>query len=84
MHRPPTTFQVNASAIRELRKAAGLETSELAERAGISRRYLSHLENGTRQHMKPGPYARLRLALGVAEDDLLTPPEVPPPKEIRT
>ncbi|MFE7395671.1 helix-turn-helix domain-containing protein [Streptomyces sp. NPDC057557] len=81
MHQPPTTFQVNGAAIREIRKAAGVETSQLAERAGISRRYLSHLENGTRSHMRPGPFARLRQALGAAEYDLLAPPEVPPPKE---
>lgn len=81
MHRPPPTFQVNGAAIREIRKAAGVETSELAERAGISRRYLSHLENGTRSRMRPGPYTRLRQALDVDETDLLTPPEVPPPKE---
>jgi transcriptional regulator with XRE-family HTH domain len=81
MPNPPTTYLVDAAAIREKRKSAGLATSELAERAGISRRYLSHLENGTRAHMTPAPYKRLRLALGVAEDDLLTPPEVRPPKE---
>ncbi|MFF2184630.1 helix-turn-helix domain-containing protein [Streptomyces sp. NPDC058155] len=81
MHQPPTTFQVNGAAIREIRKAAGVETSELAERAGISRRYLSHLENGTRSQMRPGPYARLRRALGAADSDLLTPPEARPPKE---
>ncbi|MGW7350884.1 helix-turn-helix domain-containing protein [Streptomyces sp. NPDC054784] len=76
MHNTPTTFQVNGSAIRERRKQLGLETRELAERAGISRRYLSHLENGYRDRMRPGRYVALRAALDVDSGDpqLLAPP----------
>jgi transcriptional regulator with XRE-family HTH domain len=81
MHRTPTTFQVDGAAIREKRKTAGVETSELAERAGISRRYLSHLETGTRSQMRPGPFTRLCRALGAAENELLAPRQDPPPKE---
>ncbi|WP_267882012.1 helix-turn-helix domain-containing protein [Streptomyces sp. NRRL F-6674] len=47
----------------------------MAERAGISRRYLSHLENGTRSRMRPAAYARLRQALGAAENELLASKE---------
>ena len=79
MHQPPTTFSVNGQAIRELRKAAGVETSQMAELARISRRYLSHLENGTRTRMRPAPYARLRTALGAHDTQLLAPPKTPPP-----
>ncbi|KOT94538.1 hypothetical protein ADK70_12785 [Streptomyces rimosus subsp. pseudoverticillatus] len=75
MHRPPPTYRVNGAAIRERRMAAGLETAELAERAGISRRYLNHLETGYRKHMRPGRYAALRTALGLPPGDkrLLAP-----------
>ncbi|MFD7660997.1 helix-turn-helix domain-containing protein [Streptomyces sp. NPDC059788] len=69
MHRPLPTFRVNGAAIRTIRMSAGLSTSETAERAGISRRYLNHLENGYRDRMRPGRYAALRTALGLNPDD---------------
>lgn len=81
MHQPPTTYTVNGPKVRELRMEAGLEVAELAEKAGISRRYLSHIENGTRTRMRPKRYQRLRKALGANEEALLAPPETPPPKE---
>ena len=83
MHRPHPTFQVNGSAIRKSRMQAGLETSELADRAGISRRYLAHLENGTRTRMRPARYAALRTALNATDADLLAPTEdtPEPPRE---
>ncbi|MGW7087620.1 helix-turn-helix domain-containing protein [Streptomyces sp. NPDC054871] len=81
MHQPPTTYTVNGRKVRELRMAAGVELADLAEAAGISRRYLSHIENGTRKHPRPGPYQRLRKALGANEEELLAPPETPPQKE---
>ncbi|MFZ3473161.1 helix-turn-helix domain-containing protein [Streptomyces sp. 4.24] len=68
MEQPPT-FQVNGAAIRKSRMQAGRETAEVAKAAGISPRYLNHLENGYRQHMRPKPYAGLRTALGLADDD---------------
>ena len=76
MHRPQSTFQVNGSAIRERRMRLELETAELAKRAGISRRYLNHLENGYRTRMRPGRYAALRAALDIDAGDtqLLAPP----------
>ncbi|MEW2578422.1 helix-turn-helix transcriptional regulator [Streptomyces syringium] len=71
MHHPPTTFEVNGAAIRKLRMRAGVEMSELAERAGISRRYLNHLELGSRHRMRPGFYTALRDALNATDEDLL-------------
>ncbi|NUL13265.1 helix-turn-helix domain-containing protein [Streptomyces lunaelactis] len=74
MHQPPT-IEVDGDAIREERMQAGLEISELAERAGISRRYLSHLENGTRTRMRPRRYVALRTALNTTDECLrLAPP----------
>lgn len=77
MHEPRPTFQVRGAAIREKRMQAGLETSELAERAGISTRYLNHLENGTRTCMRPRRYVDLRTALdsavGATDEELLAP-----------
>lgn len=61
--------------------AAGVEINEMAARAGISPRYLSHLETGSRRHPKPGPYTRLRNALNATDEELLAPHEEPPPKE---
>lgn len=82
MEQPPPTFQVKGAEIRKLRMQAGLSTAELAEKALISRRYLNHLENGYRTRMRPGPYARLRTALGLqaGSTTLLAPPEDPPEK----
>ena len=83
MEQPPPTYQVKGAEIRELRKQAGLSTAELAEKALISRRYLNHLENGYRTRMRPGPYQRLRTALGLPADSsqlLRIPPQDPPEK----
>lgn len=82
MEQPPPTFQVKGAEIRKLRMQAGLSTEELAKAAQISRRYLNHLENGYRTRMRPGPYQRLRTALGLPADStrLLDPPEDPPQK----
>ncbi|WP_394436170.1 helix-turn-helix domain-containing protein [Streptomyces sp. SGAir0957] len=83
MEQPPPTHTVNGAEIRKLRMQAGLSTAELAEKARISRRYLSHLENGYRTRMRPDTYARLRTALGLPADSqrlLLNPQEEPPEK----
>jgi transcriptional regulator with XRE-family HTH domain len=78
MQQPPTTYPVNGQRVRELRMEAGLELAELAETAGISRRYLSHIENGTRTRMRPARYQRLRQALGATTTQILAPPDTPP------
>ncbi|MER7953901.1 helix-turn-helix transcriptional regulator [Streptomyces sp. NPDC096030] len=80
MHQPPTT-QVDGADLRRRRMAAGVEISELAAAAGISRRYLSHLETGTRSRMRPAPHKRLFAALEAAEQAPLTPHEGPNKKE---
>jgi transcriptional regulator with XRE-family HTH domain len=82
MEQPPPTFQVKGAEIRKLRMQAGLSTAELARHAGISRRYLNHLENGYRTRMRPGPYQRLRTAFGLPADSqqLIEPPQDPPEK----
>lgn len=64
------TFEVDGDAIREARMQAGMTRKELAQAVGISRRYICHLENGTRRHMTPAPYIALRAALN-ATDELL-------------
>lgn len=74
MHQPPT-FEVDGDAIREERMQAGLTQTELARQAGISPRYVCHLENGTRRHMGPKAYLRLRDALRAPDTRLRrTPP----------
>jgi transcriptional regulator with XRE-family HTH domain len=83
MEQPPPTYQVKGAEIRKLRMQAGLSTAEMARRAQISRRYLGHLETGYRTRMRPGPYQRLRTALGLPADSqqiLRTPPQDPPEK----
>lgn len=83
MEQPPPTYQVKGAEIRKLRMQAGLSTDEMARRALISRRYLGHLETGYRTRMRPGPYQRLRKALGLPADSeqiLQTPPQNPPEK----
>lgn len=82
MHRPQPFFEVDGDAIRQKRMERGLETEELATAAGISRRYLNHLENGTRRRMRPSRYADLKAALGADETELLlAPPSTDSPKE---
>lgn len=74
MHQP-TTFEVDGDAIREERMQAGLTQVELARRAGISQRYVSHLETGTRKDMRPKTYQRLREVLNATDERLRrTPP----------
>lgn len=83
MHQP-LTFEVDGDAIRKERMQAGMSRAELAAAVGVSHRYVAHLENGTRRHMSPGPYQRLRKALKANDERLqLQPPrptEDPPPE----
>jgi transcriptional regulator with XRE-family HTH domain len=71
MSKPPATYQVDGAAIRTRRKALGLSQAECARRAGITRAYLSQLETGARQDMRPPTYARLRSALKSKRSDRL-------------
>jgi transcriptional regulator with XRE-family HTH domain len=83
MHQP-TTFEVDGDAIREERTRAGLSRAELAERVGVTPRYVAHLENGTRRHMRRPPYLALRTALKASDERLRRQPprptEDPPPE----
>lgn len=79
MHQPQT-FEVDGDAIREERMQAGLTRIELARQAGISRRFLCHLENGTRDRMSPPRYVALRTALNATDARLLAPPRPIPPE----
>ncbi|MGQ5576698.1 helix-turn-helix domain-containing protein [Streptomyces sp. ECR3.8] len=85
MHQPQT-YEVDGDAIREERMQAGLTQTELAEQAGISQRFVSHLETGTRKRMKPKTYRRLREALQVPDSRIRRMPprpteDKPPPHE---
>lgn len=75
MHQPPTTFQVDGAAIRTKRMQAGLEARQLADTVGITASYLRKLETGTRKHLRPGKYIRLRAALDATDSELLAPTE---------
>jgi len=55
--------------IRELREAAGMTQGELAGRAGVSRPYLSNVENGAAEPTVKKAAAIAR-ALGVTVDEL--------------
>lgn len=81
MHQP-LTYEVNGDAIREERMQAGMSRTELAHLAGISPRYVAHLENGTRRHMGPASFKRLRDALNTPPDRIQKhrPTRQPPPE----
>jgi transcriptional regulator with XRE-family HTH domain len=79
MHQPQT-FVVDGDAIREERMQAGLTRTELARRAGVTRRYICHLENGTRTQPSPPVYIALRQALNATDSRLLAPPRPSPPE----
>lgn len=80
MHQP-LTYEVDGDAIRKERMQAGMTRAQLATEAGISRRYLCHLENGTRRHMTPPPYHALRSALGSTDERLAPRPTRTTPRE---
>lgn len=63
--------------IKRYRLAAGLLASELATQAGISRGYLSTLENGGKDSPSAKILSRIATVLGVSVQDLLD--EQPPP-----
>jgi putative transcriptional regulator len=72
-----------ATRLKELREAAGLSQKELAKRAGVSQRAVSHWEQDLHE---PGILIApaLAKALGVELDDLFTEPaEIPEPRRGR-
>jgi transcriptional regulator with XRE-family HTH domain len=62
----------------------GQATAAHASQAGISRSYLTQLEIGIRERMRPPAYTALRTALGLAPDDeqLLAKSEGRKPDEV--
>jgi transcriptional regulator with XRE-family HTH domain len=65
-----------AGRLRELREAAGLTQQQLAERAGMAWRTVTHLEGGDRKPTWETVVA-LCVALGVGSDEFLKPPAAP-------
>ena len=57
--------------IYEARKKRKMTQSDLAEQAGISNTYLSHIENGSK-NMSMDTFIDIANALGVTADELLT------------
>lgn len=62
-----TTVDVNGSALREIRIRTGLNLSEFADMAGLTRSYLGKIERGIRTRVSPAAYARLLEALGIRD-----------------
>jgi len=71
--------------VRRFRTDRGLSPSELAAKAGVSKSYLSELENGTGRAQRPSADVLYRLgkALGVAMSDLLGRPVIIEPTRER-
>lgn len=69
----PTPVEDSAlgERIKELREAAGLTHAEVAERAGISRSYVTRLEAGKVGLPSRGVLPRLAEALDTTREDLL-------------
>ncbi|WAL93922.1 helix-turn-helix domain-containing protein [Streptomyces sp. Je 1-369] len=80
MHQP-LTYTVDGDAIRTERMQAGMTRKQLAAAAGLSRRYLCHLENGTRDRMSPPLYIALRAALDTTDERLSPRPTEAVPQE---
>ncbi len=68
-----STPETLGQRIQRYRKDAGLSPTELAERAEVSKSYISSLESDTEPERKPSAEILYRLAraLGVAMSDLL-------------
>jgi transcriptional regulator with XRE-family HTH domain len=63
-------FKVNGNRVRELRTVRGFTVQELADRVGISRSYLGHLETGIRHTLTMGNAVRLAAALNVPTEEV--------------
>lgn len=61
-----TTPENTAGAfVREKRAAAGLTQKQLADRAGVTATYVSHIENGREVPSKPETIEALAAAIGI-------------------
>jgi transcriptional regulator with XRE-family HTH domain len=71
--------------IKRFRTEKGMSGADLAEKAKISRSYLSELENGTGAHKRPSADVMYRIgrALGVTMSELLGRPLINEPQSPR-
>lgn len=69
MNVPPQFNQCLGDAVRANRKQAGLNQSALAEKAGVTRRFIQELENG-RSDISLQTLYRLSRAMGASLDSL--------------
>jgi transcriptional regulator with XRE-family HTH domain len=68
--------EIDGDKVRELRKAARLTVTQLAEKIGKSVSYVSAIERRRRPTVGPATFGDLCTALGVTDDnDLLRQPE---------
>lgn len=84
MDRPQPTFQVDGAEIRKRRMELGMTLRDCARAAGMAHSYLSEIETGLKEDMRPPKYAGLRTALQLQPDDrtLLAPtPQEQPRKD---
>jgi transcriptional regulator with XRE-family HTH domain len=70
-----------ADRLEQLRKAAGLNQQELADKAGLSMSVVSQIERGKKLDPRVSTIEALADALGVSVDELLgRPPAKKPPR----
>lgn len=60
-----TTVEINGFALRHIRKNAGIEVAELAERIGVQRPYITKIELGHSRRVSPKVFNALLSALVV-------------------
>lgn len=68
---PATNAKAIGARIRSMRNDKGISLTELAERAGVSKSYLSTVENGTGSRPGAAVLHKLAIALGVTLGDVL-------------
>lgn len=68
-----STVRDLGAAVRRARRAAGLSQQALADRAGVSRQWLSRLESGKGPAAEMGKVLDVLAALGLAVDLVAAP-----------
>ncbi|NLG54089.1 MAG: helix-turn-helix transcriptional regulator [Rhodococcus sp.] len=63
-HKQQMADQVRGYRLRELREAAGLTQTQLAERIGVSQRQISKIERGDLNNSKLGTIRKYAAAIG--------------------
>lgn len=63
--------EIDGDRIRELRQQSGLSVTGLARLIGITPQYLSQIERGHRPTVSPQMFNKIRVAMGVSEDESL-------------